>query len=152
MHKLKKAKNIAEDGINYKKLFFELMVVLTIIFIAVLAIFYPIFKEKGVFEEGDKYASNREIVEEVDNYDYSKGRNLALEEKLDKGYEKTTSDNKAYFYALASAIYYCNIGYYNTAIEAFNWLELNQLPEEDEILELEKRRVICERKMSKEEN
>lgn len=137
--------------INYKKLFFELMIVLTVIFIAVLAILYPVLKEKGAFDE-DKYAEYREIVEQADNYDYSKGRDLEFEKYLDEGYEKTYSDNKAYFFALASATYYCNIGYYNTAIEAYNWLEMNQLPEEDEVLELEKRRVLCERKMASEEN
>lgn len=142
-------KNIAKDGINYKKLFFELMAVLTVIFVVVLVILYPILKEKGVFSD-DKYASYREIVYEVDEYDYSKGRNLDLEKRLDEGYEKTVSDTQAYFYALASMTYYCNIGYYNTATEAYNWLDMARLEDEKEDLELERRRVLCERKMAEE--
>ena len=152
MQKREKAerKNNPDDGINYKKIFFELMAVLTVLFIVVLVILYPIFVEKGVIST-DKYASYREIIEEVDQYDYSKGRNLELEEKLDKGYEKTVSYTKAYFYALASGIYYCNIGYYNTAIEAFNWLDQNKVvKDKTEILKTDERRVLCERKMSSE--
>lgn len=149
MPKKEVLKNASEDSINYKKLFFELMAVLAVVFVVALIVLYPFLKDKGAFDR-DKYAEYRPIIEEVDNYDYSKGRNLELEEKLDKGYEQTTSDNKAYFYALASGIYYCNIGYYNTAIEAFNWLEGNALDDEKETLETEKRRVLCERKMAKE--
>ena len=145
------SKNIAKDGINYKKLFFELMAVLTVIFVAVIIILYSFFVEKGVISD-DKYAQYRYIVEEVDNYDYSNGRNLELEKRLDEGYEKTNSDTKAYFYAFASMIYYCNIGYYNTAIEAYNWLNFYSLGDEKENLELEKRRVLCERKMASKEN
>ena len=149
MPKKADSRNISEDSINYKKIFFELMAVLAVVFVITLIVLYPFLKEKGAFER-DKYEDYRSIVEEVDNYDYSKGRSLELEETLDKGYEQTTSDDKAYFYALASGIYYCNIGYYNTAIEAFNWLEGNALDDEKETLETEKRRVLCERKMAKE--
>lgn len=145
--KLKKA---TEDGINYKKVFFELMAVLTVLFIVVLVVLNSVFAERGVFNT-DKYAEYKAIVEEVDNYDFSKGRDLKLEERLDKGYENTAVEEQAYFYALASLTYYCNIGYYNTAIEAYNWLSVSQLPDEKESLELEKRWVLCERKMASEE-
>lgn len=143
--------NTAKDGINYKKLFFELMAVLTVLFVITLMILRPFLIEKGVINT-DKYASHREIIKEVDSYDYSKGRNLALEEKLDKGYENANSDIRAQFYALASGIYYCNIGYYNSATEAFNWLIMNPFEDEKEALESEKRRVLCERKMAREDS
>lgn len=143
----KTSKKVAKDGINYKKLFFELMFVLTVVFVAMLAILYPFFLEKGVLEK-DKYASHRAILEEVDNYDYSKGRDLDLEKRLDEGYEKASSDQRAYFYALASATYYCNAGLYYTATDAFTWLKMNQIvTEEREVIDLEARRVLCERKM-----
>ena len=38
--------------INYRKLFFEVIFSLTVIFIALLFVLYPILKEKGAFDQG----------------------------------------------------------------------------------------------------
>ena len=61
--------------INYRKLFFEVIFSLTVIFIALLFVLYPILKEKGAFDQCDRYDQFKGILDEVDNYDYSKGRN-----------------------------------------------------------------------------
>lgn len=144
----RKDKKAAEGNINYKKLFFELMFVLTILFVFFFAIIFPKLKEHGAFSGVDKHASLREIVEEVDNYDYNKGRDKDLESKLDKGFNDTTNTNKQYFYGVARATYYCNIGYYYTANETFEVLD--QIYADEEIEDLAVREVMCQRKQGEE--
>ena len=132
--------------INYRKLFFEVIFSLTVIFIALLFVLYPILKEKGAFDQNDRYEQFKGILDEVDNYDYSKGRNRELEKKLDQGFANSVSDVKAYYYELARGTYYCHIGYFNTAKDAFEYLALYQLPDEREQLDYEARKVVCKRK------
>ena len=148
--KTKKQKNIAKDGINYKKLFFELMAVLTVLFFATAAILYPVLKEHGAFGEDRQYAEFDSLIEEVENYDYSKGRDKAFEARLDEGFAEAASGPKTYFYALARGIYYCNIGYYTTAKNAFNYVEY-YMPSgltEGEKYEHMSKKVLCERKIA----
>jgi len=138
--------------INYRKMFFEVIISLTVIFIALLYVLYPILKEKGAFDKANQYEQFKGILDEVDNYDYSKGRNRELEQKLDKGFADAFSDLKAYFYELARGTYYCHIGYFNTAKDAFEYLALYQLSDEKERLDYEARKVVCERKEAEAKN
>lgn len=141
-----------DDGINYKKLFFELMTVLTVIFVAVILMLYPVLEEHGVFgdKEAEKYAVFDELLDTVDHYDGTKGRDLELEKKLNDGYmEETQNANKIFYYGVASATYYCEIGYYNTADQIFNALYQNVPNGKRPRMDLETRDIICKRKMAK---
>ena len=149
MAKTKQQKN--DDGINYKKLFFELMTVLTVLFIAMIGALYPVLKERGVFDAEDEFAVYDELLETVDYYDGSKGRDKELEERLNTGYydDQTTNAMRTFYYGIASATYYCEIGYYNTADQIFNALYQNVPSGKRPRMDLEVRDVICKRKMAK---
>jgi hypothetical protein len=140
-----KKKVEVNDSINYKKLFFELMIVLTILFGCVLVILYPAFRDHGVFDD-HTYEEFNDILDEVDNYDYSKGRDLELEKRLDEGWHDDFNANKKYFYGIASATYYCYVGYYNTSQNIFYEL-YETIPDNGEkprqVLELHD--VFCDR-------
>ncbi len=136
----------AKGKINYKKLFFETIFSLAAVFIAALCMLAPNISAK--MEQSDKYERFRYILEEVDNYDYEKGRNRELETRLDKKYGEVEKEEK-FFYGLARATYYCNVGYYRTAEWAFLGLIYDDI-DESEQLEAEKRKVICERKENEE--
>jgi hypothetical protein len=144
----KSKKTVKPDNINYKKLFFELMLVLAVIFAATCAILYPVLKEHGAFEDHtfDEYD---ELIKKVDELDYSKGRDYELEGELRKGYFDDRNAARQFYYGLAYAIYYCNIGYYNTAEEAFDQL-YQRIPESKKArMDLESHDVICKRKQQK---
>ncbi|MBR1802175.1 hypothetical protein IJ768_03050 [Candidatus Saccharibacteria bacterium] len=150
--KTKKEKKIARGDINYKKLFFETMIVLTVVFFATIATLYPALKAAGAFDEKRKYAEFDSLIEEVENYDYSKGRDTELEKRLDMGFAETKSGPKTYFYALARGIYYCNIGYSMTAKDAFSYVE-HYMPDgltKAEQYEHMSKKVLCERKLANE--
>lgn len=134
-----------DDGINYKKLFFELMIVLSVVFVVVLAILYPILKEHGAFEDNSYDKFKEEIVSVVDDYDYSNGRNLELEKELDEGFSTAFSATKKYFYGVARMTYYCNVGFFKTANDTYDILQDYLLPEREEQFDLEARKVVCER-------
>lgn len=146
---LSKKKTDAKDDINYKKLFFELMIVLSVIFAGAVAILYPYLKEHGAFRD-TTYDIFDSILEEVDNYDYSKGRDLELEKRLDEAWHNDTNPNKKYYYGIASATYYCNIGFYNTSqgifYELYEIVPNGTKPHYD----LEVRDVLCDRRNAKE--
>lgn len=139
-------KTLKKDSINYKKLFFELMIVLFVIFVITLVVVLSILKEHGAFDEGDKYENFRSIVDEVDNYDYSKGRDRELENRIEDVWYNSNRVDETYFYGLARAVYYCNIGYYNTAEDTFYIIE-NFTPD-GELADLSAHEVICERKQN----
>lgn len=132
------------DDINYKKLFFELMLVFAILFGVVVAILYPYINEKN--KSIDKYEQYREIITRVDNYDYTKGRDLELEKELDYTVKNAKNDYQSHFYVLASGIYYCNVKMYRLAYDAFEWLDVNKLNDRVEDNDAEARRVLCQRK------
>ena len=133
-----------KETIKYKKLFFETIFYMTIIFVLGVCAFAPNIDAKK--NQADKYERFRPIIEEVDNYDYKKGRSEELESRLDKKYGEVEREEK-FFYGLARAIYYCNVGYYRTAEWAFINLIYDDI-DEPEQLEAEKRKVICERKQN----
>lgn len=137
-------KTTKKDNINYKKLFFELMVVLFVVFVVVIAVLYPILKEHGAFDNRS-YDKFKEIVEEVDNYDYNNGRNQELEKRLDDGFSSSFSAKSKYFYGVARMTYYCNVGFFRTANDTYDVLQDYLLPEEEEQLDLEARKIVCER-------
>jgi len=137
------------DAINYKKLFFELMILLSIIFLVVCAVLYPVLKSAGAFKgETDKYAAYRGILNDVDNYDYSKGRNLEFEKELDDVYYNSENGKEIYAYAMARGTYYCNNGMYETANAAFTYLEKMSSSNVDDFIEAQTRKVMCDRKKS----
>ena len=144
----KKQKNVSQDDINYKKLFFELMSVLAIAFGATIAILHPYINEKlKTIDKNEKY---RDIISRVDNYDYSKGRDLELEKELDSTVKESNSNETTHFYTLASGIYYCNVRMYRLAFDAFEYLEVYGLEDEKEQADVDARRVLCQRKQESE--
>ncbi len=104
----------------------------------------PILKNHGGFNH-DEFQNFRTIVKKVDNYDYSQGRNNDLEKELDDTFKNEFSTKKRYFYGLARAIYYCNVGHFRTATYTFEQIK-DIAPNESEKMEFEAREVICERK------
>ncbi len=134
-----------KDSINYKKLFFELMLVLSVVFVGVLAIIYPLLRDHGAFEN-HTYDIFDELIYEVDHYDYSKGRDLDLEKRLSDGWLDDTNANKQFYYGIASATYYCHIGYYNSSQNYFDLL-YEMIPQDSEKpkYDLETHEVICDR-------
>jgi hypothetical protein len=143
-----KSKSIDKDGINYKKLFFELMSILAIAFGITVAILYPYINEKN--KEIDKYEQYREILKRVDEYDYSKGRDPEFEKELDREVKNSNSEAKTHFYTLASGVYYCNVRMYRLAFDAFEYLDVYGLNDDDERLDVEARKVLCQRKQESE--
>ena len=148
LKKSSKKKNDVKDDINYKKLFFELMIVLSVIFAGIVALIYPYLKEHGAFDD-HTYDVFDELLEEVDNYDYSKGRDLELEKRLDEGWNDDTNVNKKFYYGIAAATYYCNIDFYNTSQGIFyNLYEI--VPNEGKPRnDLEVHDVLCDRRNAK---
>jgi hypothetical protein len=134
--------NRSDKGINYKKLFFESSLLGAIIIICLFVELIPSLNMYGE-KETDKYAKYREIVEQVDSYDYSKGRDEQLERVLDM--EGGDSVEEFYFRKLARAVYYCNTGLYRTATATFEALDQIVLDSNEEV-ELGRRTVLCERK------
>lgn len=146
-----KKKQQKDDGINYKKLFFELMAVLTVLFIGTVIAIFPVLKEHGGFGGSDKYAVYDELLATVDNYDVSKGRDLELEQKLnDVYYNENTDGARLFYYGIATATYYCKIGYYNTSEPIWNALYQNVPNGKRPRMDLETRDVVCKRKMARE--
>ena len=151
LHKKAKYNKSTEGEINYKKLFFELMVVLSVAFIATLAVLYPVLKEHGAFKKPDVYAEYRKIIKEVDEYDYSNGRNLELEKRLDGEFYKEEVSIKTFFYAVARGTYYCNVEMYSSANASFDFAEKMAITEGKEQIDMEARKILCERKQASEE-
>ena len=147
----KVAKKDKNNTINYKKLFFELMVVLSVLFLATVAILFPILKEQGAFEDHtyDKY--REDILAKADAFDGSNGRDLEYEKELDAGWaESPSGSGKQFYYGLASAIYYCKIGYIYSSEERFDVL-YRMIPDDKGVrMDLESRDVMCQR--SRKEN
>lgn len=146
---MQKKKQQKDDGINYKKLFFELMTVLTVIFAVVIAVLFPILKEHGAFGGSDEYAVFDELLDTVDHYDGSKGRDLDLEQRLKEGYGDTNNAARSFYHGIAIAVYYCEIGYYNTSESYFDALYQEVPGGKRPRMDLESRDVICRRKMAK---
>jgi len=150
MPKAKSQKKGEKDNINYKKLFFELMFVLSAIFIVVIVLLYPVLKEHGAFnKEAEEYAVFSEILDKADHYDKNNGRDLEFEKQLSDGYSVKDNASKIFYYGLASAVYYCEIGYYNTSDSIFNYLYSVVPNGKTARMDLETRDVICQRKMEK---
>jgi hypothetical protein len=142
-------KSLKKENINYKKLFFELMIILAILFVTTLIVLLPILEKHGALEK-NIYGEYAGLIKEVDDYDYSKGRNRELESKIEEVWNKGTINKRFYFYGLARAVYFCNIGYYNTANETFSEIKLVVPESENDELEfdLDARAVLCERKQN----
>jgi len=132
--------------INYKKLFFELMAVLSVIFIITLAVLFPILKEHGAFDDHTYDDLRNGILAEADNYDGEKGRDLDFEKRLDEGWAASPSgSNKQFYYGLASAVYYCKIGFLYSSEERFDALYM-MIPNDKSVrMDLESRDVLCQR-------
>ena len=135
-----------KDTINYKKLFFELMSVLFVVFIIALIVLVPILKEYGVFDNHDYDEYREGILARADAFDGSNGRDLEFEKELDEGWAKSTSGGiRQFYYGLASAVYYCKIGYIYSSEERFDVL-YNMIPNDKSVrMDLESRDVICQR-------
>ena len=136
-------------NINYKKLFFELMSVLSVIFFVVLAVLYPIFKEHGAFEDHTYDEYRETILKRADDFNGENGRDIVYEKELDEGWAKSPSGSiKQFYYGLASAVYYCKIGYLYSSEERFDVL-YNMVPNNEDNkkirMDLESRDVICQR-------
>jgi len=152
MKRAKKTKKSNQKAtINYKKLFFEVMSVLLVAFVITLAVLIPKIKEHGPIET-NLYGDYESLINEVDSYDYSKGRNRELEDRIEQVWNKGDINKKFFFYGLARAIYFCNIGYYNTANETFSEIKtIVPASKNDELeFDLDARTVMCERKQSHE--
>ncbi len=146
----KQPKKKNEDNINYKKLFFELMIILAVIFAGAVCILLPVLKEHGAFEDHSNDIFD-EVIKEMDNYDVSKGRDLAAEERLNEGWHDTKNLNKKFYYGIALATYYCKIGHFKTADAIFEKLYENIPTSRDNARNvLEVHDVICDRKMREE--
>lgn len=137
----------AKIVINYRKLFYELMLVLTVLFIITVAVLYPFLKQHGAF---DPYSKLRKVVTDVESYDYNNGRDAELEKDLDEKWNnKELPQARRFYYGLASAVYYCNIGYYNSSEAIFNELYNIEPEGTGPKYDLEVRDVFCDRKMIK---
>lgn len=138
-----KAKN-SVDPVNYEKLFFELMGVLLVLFIIILIIVLPKIREHNKEHAYDEYRYG--ILAEADSFDGANGRNLEFEKRLDEGWVKSNSGSgRQFYYGLASAVYYCKIGYINSAEERFDVL-YNMIPNDKSVrMDLESRDVMCQR-------
>lgn len=139
-------KTTKKDNINYKKLFFELMIVLFVVFVVVLVILYPILKEHGAFDNHSYDQYRNGILAKADDFDGSNGRDIEFEKELDEGWAKSTSGSiRQFYYGLASAVYYCKIGYIYSSEERFDVL-YNMIPNDKSVrMDLESRDVICQR-------
>ena len=135
-----------KEKINYKKLFFEGNISLALVFMATTFLTLQAVSAYGIVNK-DKYAGYREIVDAVDEYDYKNGRDNVLEKEIDSKFATSEGDEQ-FFYGLARAIYYCNIGFYNTALDTF--YEIGYIaPDEAEYNAMKVRSVLCERKSEK---
>ncbi len=140
-------KTAKKDEINYKKMFFEIIITLSILFVAMLFVVLPAVSEK--ITGNDPNYHRKAILRTVDEYDYSKGRDKELENELKNGWESRDVKDK-YYYGLASAVYYCNIGYYNTAREMFYAIYEYKITTMEEELDYDARQTLCERKIANE--
>ena len=140
----------SKKTINYKKLFFEVLAIFILVFIAEVNCLSESIAAYA--QPVDKYEELREVVNDAKDYDYKNGRNEDFEKALDDGFSnvKNKSDKK-FYYGLARAIYYCNIGYYNTANDTFEQLNQYSVDDEKDILDADVQKVLCERKQENEE-
>ena len=121
MPKSRLKKQHGAKSINYKMLFFVLMFALAGLFFGFLAILYPELKKRGVFED-HSFDIFDKLLLEVDEYDYSKGRDLELEKKLLDGWNDEKNLNRKFYYGIAAATYYCNINYIESSEVIFSEL------------------------------
>lgn len=131
-----------KDIINTKKLFFEGTIALSLILMSTIIITTNAISAYSPAGK-DKYYNYREIVDQVDEYDYSKGRDEEFEKMLDNKFA-TTEGNRQFYYGLARAIYYCNVGFYNTASSTFYEIQFIA-PDEAEYNAMRVRSVLCDR-------
>jgi len=108
------------EAINKKKLAVELLVALGIVLVVFLVRFLPWLMEQPVpwYDPMRKYQN---LVNVVNEYDYSKGRDAKLESRLDNATISIGSDPlRYYFNQKAKAIYYFNVGEYQASIDALD--------------------------------
>ncbi len=129
--------------INYKKVFFEIVLILSIALVVSIQMVSSAISAYGVISNDD-FAKYRGRVDEIENMDYSKGRDKTLERRLDAMFAQSSGDEQ-FFNGLARAIYYCNIGFFNTAEGTFREIEYIA-PNEEELLIAKQKSVLCERK------
>ena len=107
-------------AINKKKLFTELAVLLSIVLVIFLIRFIPWLVEQPV-PWYDPVAKYQKLVNDVNDYDYSKGRDSKLETRLDQATRSINSNPMQYYYnQKAKAIYYYNVTLYEASLSALD--------------------------------
>jgi hypothetical protein len=103
--------------IDKRRLLREVLVIGGIVLVVFLVRFIPWLVEQPI-PGYEPYAKYQTLVNEVEQYDYSKGSNSELEDKLDKSTESIGSDPVHFYYNLkAKAIYYSKSGFCDYSIE-----------------------------------
>lgn len=115
--------------INYKRLAVEIAILVIIITGIMLAYYLP-WESANIAP--DKYREYKTLYHEVENYNFNKGPNQSLSDKLQKALnDQNSSSTQVYFDLRARANYYIGLGYHNTAIvDLERALDLTPGPEE----------------------
>lgn len=118
--------------INKKKLFKELAVIFGVLLVIFLIRFLPWLAQQPIpgYNPNAKY---QDLVNEVEKYDYSKGSDPELEDRLDSSTKFIGSaPTQYYFNQKAKAIYYYNLGKYSKSLSALGEA-INFAPSPEEI-------------------
>lgn len=137
-------------NINYKKLFIEAIASFCVMLgICLICVGQSITAYGATVNR--EYEQLREIVEDVKFYNYNNGRDYELEKTLDSKFSNAKNRKaETFYYGLARAIYYCNIGYFNTANDTFEQIENISTDDERDMADRDTQKVLCERKQSNE--
>ena len=120
-------KTVKAQSINKRRLINELLVIGGIMLVIFAARFLPWLMTQHI-PGFDPYAKYQDLVKAVENYDYSKGPSTELETRLAAATASIRSDPVKYFFnQKAKAIYYLEIGNYQTSIAALD-IAINFVP------------------------
>ena len=130
MKSTKKTK--AAPRVNKLKLGVEISVIIAICIAAYLAVFIP-WASNQPAPYVDPYADYKLLYNDVHSYDYKKGRDRTLEERLDKGVNnEDISDIRRFFNYKARGDYYRHFEFYHSAAESYEAaLEIAPDPDEE---------------------
>ena len=107
------------NRVNKKRLRRELIIVAAVVLVAGLA--YLVFWLKDAsFYPSDAYASYKSLYNIAKNYDYSKGRDLELEARIDRAVSQNTSSVQYYYNLKAEVEYYSRVELWHTALKALD--------------------------------
>lgn len=100
-------------AINRRRLLIEVGIITGFISVLFASLFLPWFLTQPAPQ--DSYADNKTLLHFVRHYDFSKGRSVVLEQKLDNS---LTIDNhtELHFNLRARAHYYYRLGFFKTAL------------------------------------